>query len=106
LNLCAQIAKEAGLPMPHLAMAFIIAHPGVSAALLGPRTMDHLHDLLAGADVELSDDLLDRLDDIVPPGTDVTALDQEYRPPALLGRGHARLQSGGSSADPDAAPTP
>ncbi|WP_443062002.1 hypothetical protein [Streptomyces sp. NBC_00490] len=46
--------------------------------------MDHLHDLLAGADVELSDELLDRIDDIVPPGTDVTALDQEYRPPALL----------------------
>ncbi len=78
------LAKEAGLPMTHLAMAFTIAHPGVSAALLGPRTMEHLDDLLAGADVELSDDLLDRIDEIVPPGTDVTALDQEYRPPALL----------------------
>ncbi|MFJ3942291.1 aldo/keto reductase [Streptomyces griseoaurantiacus] len=78
------LAKEAGLPLTHLAMAFTIAHPGVTAALLGPRTMDHLDDLLAGAGVELSEDLLDRIDEIVPPGTDVPPLDQEYRPPVLL----------------------
>ncbi|MET8144009.1 aldo/keto reductase [Sphaerisporangium sp. NPDC005288] len=78
------LAEEAGLPMTHLAMAFAIAHPGVTAALLGPRTMEHLDDLLAGADVELSDDILDRIDKIVPPGTEVSALDQEYKPPALL----------------------
>ncbi|MFC7384805.1 aldo/keto reductase [Sphaerisporangium rhizosphaerae] len=78
------LAEEAGLPMTHLAMAFAIAHPGVTAALLGPRTMEHLDDLLAGADVEPSDDILDRIDKIVPPGTEVSALDQEYRPPALL----------------------
>ena len=69
--------------MTHLAMAFAIAHPGVSSALLGPRTMEHLDDLLAGVDVQLSDDLLDRIDQIVPPGTDVGALDQAYQPPAL-----------------------
>ena len=78
------LAREAGLPMTHLAMAFAVTHPGVTAALLGPRTMAHFDDLLAGADVELSDEVLDRIDEIVPPGTDVTALDQEYRPPALL----------------------
>jgi aryl-alcohol dehydrogenase-like predicted oxidoreductase len=78
------VAKEAGLPLTHLAMAFTIAHPGVTSALLGPRTMDHLDDLLAGQDVELTDDVLDRVDEIVPPGTDVTPLDQEYKPPALL----------------------
>ncbi|MDH6513792.1 aryl-alcohol dehydrogenase-like predicted oxidoreductase [Streptomyces pseudovenezuelae] len=92
------LAKEAGLPMTHLAMAFTIAHPGVSAALLGPRTMEHLDDLLAGADVELSDDLLDRIDEIVPPGTDVTALDQEYRPPALLETALRRRPAGLRSA--------
>ena len=78
------VAEEAGLPMTHLAMAFTIAHPGVTSALLGPRTMAHLDDLLAGLDVVLGDDVLDRIDAIVPPGTDVGTLDQEYAPPALL----------------------
>jgi aryl-alcohol dehydrogenase-like predicted oxidoreductase len=76
-------AAEAGVPMTHLAMAFTIAHPGVTCALLGARTEAHLDDLLAGLDVTLSDDVLDRIDEIVPPGTDVGALDQAYQPPAL-----------------------
>ncbi|WIX99816.1 aldo/keto reductase [Amycolatopsis mongoliensis] len=79
----AALAGEAGLPMTHLAMAFTIAHPGVTSALLGARTMAHLDDLLAGLDVTLSDDLLDRIDEVVPPGTDVGTLDQAYLPPAL-----------------------
>jgi diketogulonate reductase-like aldo/keto reductase len=70
--------------MAHLAMAFAIAHPGVTSALLGPRTMEHLDDLLAGFDVTLTDEILDRIDEIVPPGTDVGTLDQAYLPPALL----------------------
>ena len=77
------LAAEAGLPMTHLAMAFTTAHPGVTCALLGARTMDHLDDLIAGLDVTLPGDVLDRIDEIVPPGTDVGTLDQEYRPPAL-----------------------
>ncbi|MDH6180036.1 aryl-alcohol dehydrogenase-like predicted oxidoreductase [Microbacteriaceae bacterium SG_E_30_P1] len=77
------LAADAGIPMTHLAMAFATAHPGVSAALLGARTMEHLDDLLAGADVVLGDDVLDRIDEIVPPGTDVGALDQDYQPPAI-----------------------
>jgi aryl-alcohol dehydrogenase-like predicted oxidoreductase len=77
------LAEEAGLPMTHLAMAFAIAHPGVTSALLGPRTMEQLHDLLAGVDVTLTDEILDRIDEIVPPGTDVGRLDQAYLPPAL-----------------------
>lgn len=77
------LAEEAGLPMTHLAMAFTTAHPGVTSALLGARTMVHLDDLLAGADVVLSDDILDKIDEIVPPGTDIGALDQDYRPPAI-----------------------
>jgi aryl-alcohol dehydrogenase-like predicted oxidoreductase len=79
-----QLAEKAGLPMTHLAMAFAIAHPGVTSALLGPRTMEQLDDLLAGADVTLSDEILDRIDEIVPPGTDVGTPDQSaYLPPAL-----------------------
>jgi aryl-alcohol dehydrogenase-like predicted oxidoreductase len=77
------LAQEAGLPMTHLAMAFAIAHPGVSSALLGPRTMEQLDDLLAGMDVTLTDEILDRVDEIVPPGTDVGRLDQAYQPPAI-----------------------
>jgi aryl-alcohol dehydrogenase-like predicted oxidoreductase len=78
------VASEAGLPMTHLAMAFAITHPGVTSALLGARTEAQLDDLLAGVDVTLTDDVLDRIDKIVPPGTDVGTLDQTYQPPALL----------------------
>ncbi len=77
------LAEEAGLPMTHLAMAFAIAHPGVTSAIIGPRTMEQLDDLLAGVDVTLSDEILDRIDGIVPPGTDVGTLDMAYVPPAL-----------------------
>jgi hypothetical protein len=69
--------------MTHLAMAFAIAHPGVTSAIVGPRTMEQLDDLLAGFDVALTDEILDRIDEIVPPGTDVGILDQAYVPPAL-----------------------
>ena len=77
------LAEEAGLPMTHLAMAFAIAHPDVTCAISGPRTMEQLDDLLAGADVTLTDEILDRIDKIVPPGTDIGQLDMAYRPPAL-----------------------
>ena len=77
------LAAEAGLPLTHLAMAFTITHPGVTSALIGVRTMDHLDSLLAGLDVTLTDDILDRIDEIVPPGTDIGTLDQAYQPSAL-----------------------
>jgi aryl-alcohol dehydrogenase-like predicted oxidoreductase len=77
------LAEEAGLSMPHLAMAFAISHPGVTSALLGARTMEQLDDLLAGVDVVLPDEVLDRIDEIVPPGTDIGTLDQAYVPPAI-----------------------
>ena len=77
------LAAEAGLPMTHLAMAFTISHPGVTSAVIGVRTMGHLDGLLSGLDVTLTDDILDRIDEIVPPGTDIGTLDQAYQPPAL-----------------------
>jgi len=77
------LAEKAGLPMTHLAIAFAIAHPGVTSAIIGPHTMEQLDDLLASADVTLTDDILDQIDEIVPPGTDVGTLDQAYLPPAL-----------------------
>ena len=76
-------AGEAGMSLTHMAMAFVIAHPGVTAALLGPRTMEQLDDLLTGVGTVLSDAVLDRIDVIVPPGTDVGHLEMEYNPPAI-----------------------
>ena len=78
------VAQEAGLSLTHLAMAFVMAHPGVTSAILGPRTMAQLDDLLAGANVVLDDATLDRIDAIVPPGTDVGPLQAAYNPPAIL----------------------
>jgi aryl-alcohol dehydrogenase-like predicted oxidoreductase len=78
------LAQEAGLLMTHLAVAFAIAHPGVTSAIIGPRTMEQLNDLLAGAEVTLTDDILDRIDAIVPPGTNVGMADEAaYLPPSL-----------------------
>jgi aryl-alcohol dehydrogenase-like predicted oxidoreductase len=65
------LAAEAGPPLPHLATAFVRAHPAVTAVLIGPRRPEQLTDLLAAADVELGDDVLDRIYEIVPPGIDV-----------------------------------
>jgi aryl-alcohol dehydrogenase-like predicted oxidoreductase len=77
------LAEKAGMPLTHLAMAFAIAHPGVTSAIIGPRTMAHLDDLLAGAETTLTDELLDQIDAIVPPGTDIGTLDMAYNPPAI-----------------------
>jgi aryl-alcohol dehydrogenase-like predicted oxidoreductase len=78
------VAEQAGLPVTHVAIAFAIAHPGVTSAILGPRTMEQLDDLLAGTEVTLTDDILDRIDEIVPPGTDVGLPDQSAYVPAAV----------------------
>jgi aryl-alcohol dehydrogenase-like predicted oxidoreductase len=78
------VAEKAGLSLTHMAMSFAVAHPSVTAAILGPRTIEQLDDLLAGAEVVLSDEVLDQIDQIVPPGTDVGIPDAaNYVPPAL-----------------------
>jgi aryl-alcohol dehydrogenase-like predicted oxidoreductase len=77
------IAEKTGIKLTHLAMAFAIAHPGVTSAIIGPRTMEQLDDLLAGAGLIVSDELLDEIDAIVPPGIDVGRLDMAYSPPAI-----------------------
>ncbi|MET9292073.1 aldo/keto reductase [Streptomyces sp. NPDC003077] len=78
-----ELAEEAGLPLPHLATAFVRSHPAVTSVIIGPRTMDQLDSLLDGAEVTLSEDMLDRIDEIVPPGTDLNKADAYYVPPAL-----------------------
>jgi aryl-alcohol dehydrogenase-like predicted oxidoreductase len=79
----AQLAEEAGMSLIHLALAFVIEHPAVTAAIIGPRTMEHLESQLGAAEVELSDDILDRIDEIVPPGLDVNPTDAGWESPAL-----------------------
>jgi aryl-alcohol dehydrogenase (NADP+) len=69
------VADGLGIPMTHLALAFVRSHPAVSAVLIGPRTPGQLDDLLAGADVTLDDAVLDRIDEIVVPGSDLNPAD-------------------------------
>ncbi|MDR6974918.1 aryl-alcohol dehydrogenase-like predicted oxidoreductase [Streptomyces sp. 3330] len=80
----AAIADEAGLTLIQLALGFVTAHPGVTSALIGPRTTDHLRAQLAAADTVLSADVLDAIDAVVAPGTDLAAHEKFDTPPALL----------------------
>ncbi|MFD5294167.1 aldo/keto reductase [Streptomyces mutabilis] len=80
----ARVADEAGLTLIQLALGFVTAHPAVTAALIGPRTLDHLRAQLAAADTVLPDDVLDAIDEIVAPGTDLAAHEKFDTPPALL----------------------
>jgi aryl-alcohol dehydrogenase (NADP+) len=77
------IAQGSGLSLTHMAMAFVMAHPGVTSAILGPRTMQQLDDLLAGAELVLGDAILDRIDQVVAPGTDAGPMGAVYVPPAV-----------------------
>ncbi|MFG2436802.1 aldo/keto reductase [Streptomyces sp. NPDC048508] len=80
----AVVADEAGLTLIQLALGFVTAHPAVTSALVGPRTTDHLHAQLAAADTVLSADVLDAIDAIVAPGTDLAAHEKFDTSPALL----------------------
>jgi aryl-alcohol dehydrogenase-like predicted oxidoreductase len=79
----AKLAEDRGLSLIELAIAFVLRHPAVTAAIIGPRTMEQLESQLSAADVELSDDVLDRIDEIVPPGTNVNPADGGWQNPAL-----------------------
>ncbi|AFT69549.1 Aldo/keto reductase family oxidoreductase [Alloalcanivorax dieselolei B5] len=78
------LAESAGLSLTHMALAFVVTHPAITSAIIGPRTPGQLDDLLDGAQVRLSDEILDRIDDIVPPGVDLAPLERAaYIPPAI-----------------------
>ncbi|HEY5245994.1 MAG TPA: aldo/keto reductase, partial [Acidimicrobiales bacterium] len=79
----ANLAEKAGISLVHLALAFVVRHPAVSAAIIGPRTMDQLESQLGAVDVALADDVLDAIDEIVPPGTNLNPTDGGWVPPAL-----------------------
>jgi aryl-alcohol dehydrogenase-like predicted oxidoreductase len=79
----ARLAEENGMTLIEMSLAFVIRHPAVTAAIIGPRTMEHLESQLPSADVELSDAVLDRIDEIVPPGVNVNPVDGGWDNPGL-----------------------
>ncbi|HEY8644938.1 MAG TPA: aldo/keto reductase [Gaiellaceae bacterium] len=79
----AQLAEQAGISLIHLALAFVIRHPAVTSAIVGPRTLEQLEGQLGAVDVQLSDEILDAIDEIVPPGTILNPADAGWRPPWL-----------------------
>jgi aryl-alcohol dehydrogenase-like predicted oxidoreductase len=86
----ATVAADAGLTMIQLALGFVTAHPGVTSAIIGPRTMDHMRSQLAAADTVLPADVLDAIDEIVNPGVDLAPDEKIDTPPALLDTGLRR----------------
>jgi aryl-alcohol dehydrogenase-like predicted oxidoreductase len=85
----AVLAEETGITLIEMAIAFVLQHPAVTSPIVGPRTMEQLESQLGAVDVTLSTDVLDRIDEIVPPGTTFTAADAGYMPPAI---GDAQLR--------------
>ncbi|MEX2253898.1 MAG: aldo/keto reductase [Acidimicrobiia bacterium] len=84
-----KIADAAGVSLTHLAHAFVLEHPSVTSAIIGPRTMEQLDDVLAGVDVRLDEATLDAIDEVVPPGTDISAGDP-WQPPGLAAANRRR----------------
>ncbi|MDX6684971.1 MAG: hypothetical protein QOF86_1099 [Baekduia sp.] len=79
----AKLAEEAGMSLIEMAIAFVVNHPAVTSAIIGPRTMEQLESQLPAADVVLDPALLDRIDEIVPPGVNVNPADGGWVSPAL-----------------------
>ncbi len=84
-----QLADESGMTLIHMALAFVLEHPAVTAAIIGPRTMEHFESQLGATDVRLDPAILDRIDEIVPPGTNFSWADAGYAPPSIT---HARTR--------------
>jgi len=78
-----ELSAKAGISLIELAIAFVIRHPAVTSAIIGPRTMEHLDSQLTAAEVVLSDEVLDRIDEIVPPGLTINPADGGWVSPAL-----------------------
>jgi aryl-alcohol dehydrogenase-like predicted oxidoreductase len=87
----AQLAEQSGIPLIQLAIAFAIRHPGVTSAIIGPRTMDQLESQLPAADITLSSETLDRIDNIVAPGVSINPDDNSYGTTELTPTARRRL---------------
>lgn len=77
------LADEVGISLIQLALAFVLEHPAVTSPIIGPRTMKHLDSQLSAIDVRLESDVLDRIDEINPPGTNVNPVDAGWQPSVL-----------------------
>jgi aryl-alcohol dehydrogenase-like predicted oxidoreductase len=86
----ARLADEAGMPLIHMALAFVVRHPAVTAAIIGPRTMEQLESQLGAEQVVLDDSILDRIDEIVAPGTTINPTDAGWTNPALAASARRR----------------
>jgi aryl-alcohol dehydrogenase-like predicted oxidoreductase len=86
----AKLADEAGITLIEMALAFVMRHPAVTAPIIGPRTMEQLESQLPAAEVTLSDDVLDRIDEIVPPGVNLNEADGGWSNPALTPQARRR----------------
>jgi aryl-alcohol dehydrogenase-like predicted oxidoreductase len=78
-----ELAGEAGVSLTHLALAFVLTHPAVTSAIIGPRTMEQMTGSLGALEVALSDEVLDRIDAIVAPGTTLDPSDAGWTPPPI-----------------------
>ena len=79
----AQLAEEAGIPLVQLAIAWVARHPAITSPIIGPRTMEQLEGQLPAANLVIEDALLDRIDEIVPPGVNINPADGGWQNPAL-----------------------
>ncbi len=95
------VAEDAGMGLLEMAIAFVCQHPAVTSAIIGPRTPGQLEGLLAAADVVLGDDVLNAIDEIVPPGVTISRDDDGWVAPALSDPSLRRRRSAGSGRDPD-----
>jgi aryl-alcohol dehydrogenase-like predicted oxidoreductase len=85
-----QLADESGISLIHTALAFVIRHPAVTAAIIGPRTMEQLESQLGAVEVQLDEALLDRIDEIVAPGSTINPTDAGWANPALAATARRR----------------
>jgi aryl-alcohol dehydrogenase-like predicted oxidoreductase len=79
----AALAEEAGLSLVQMALAFVLEHPAVTAAIIGPRTLEQLEGQLGADEIRLDSQMLDRIDEVVPPGTTINPVDRGWDPPSL-----------------------
>jgi aryl-alcohol dehydrogenase-like predicted oxidoreductase len=79
----ATVAADAGHTLIEMAIAFVLEHPAISSAIIGPRTMEQLESQLGAPDIRLDPAVLDRIDELVPPGTNLNAIDGGWAPRAL-----------------------
>jgi aryl-alcohol dehydrogenase-like predicted oxidoreductase len=91
-----ELADQAGMTLIELALGFVLAHPAITAPIIGPRTMEQLESQLGALEITLDADLLDRIDEIVPPGTNFNADDAGWTPPSLSDK-HRRRRATATS---------